>query len=52
MPLLDVMLKEQRKNGVHWTPSSFIKRLGLEINDETSVFYWCAKNDIPSIVRH
>jgi len=47
MPLLDVMLKEQRENGVHWTPSSFIKRLGLEINDETSVFYWCAKNDIP-----
>ena len=47
MPLLDVMLKEQRENGVYWTPSSFIKRLGLEINDETSVFYWCAKNDIP-----
>ena len=47
MPLLDVMLKEQRENDVHWTPSSFIKRLGLEINDETSVFYWCAKNDIP-----
>ena len=47
MPLLDVMLSEQKEKGTHWTPSSFIKRLGLEINDETSVFYWCAKNDIP-----
>jgi len=47
MPLLDAMLKEQNEKGTHWTPSSFIKRLGLEINDETSVFYWCAKNDIP-----
>jgi deoxyhypusine synthase len=24
-----------------------IKRLGLEINDESSIYYWCAKNDIP-----
>jgi deoxyhypusine synthase len=47
MPILDKMLKEQEDFGVHWTPSSFIKRLGVEINDETSVFYWCAKNDIP-----
>ena len=47
MPLLDKMLNEQNEKGTHWTPSSFIKRLGLEINDETSVFYWCAKNDIP-----
>ena len=47
MPLLDVMLSEQKEKGTHWTPSSFIKRLGLEIKDETSVFYWCAKNDIP-----
>jgi len=30
-----------------WTPSKMIKRLGLEINDESSVLYWAAKNDIP-----
>lgn len=24
-----------------------IKRLGEEINDESSIYYWCAKNDIP-----
>jgi deoxyhypusine synthase len=24
-----------------------IHRLGLEINDESSIYYWCAKNDIP-----
>lgn len=30
-----------------WTPSKFIRRLGLEINNEESVLYWAAKNDIP-----
>jgi len=30
-----------------WTPSKLIKRLGLEINDESSVLYQAAKNDIP-----
>ncbi|KAG7359857.1 deoxyhypusine synthase-domain containing protein [Nitzschia inconspicua] len=30
-----------------WTPSKFIRRLGLEINNEDSVLYWAAKNDIP-----
>jgi deoxyhypusine synthase len=30
-----------------WTPSKFIRRLGLEINHEESVLYWAAKNDIP-----
>ena len=30
-----------------WTPSKLIRRLGLEINDERSVCYWAAKNDIP-----
>lgn len=31
----------------HWTPSEFIRRLGLEINHKESVLYWAAKNDIP-----
>jgi deoxyhypusine synthase len=30
-----------------WTPSKFIHRLGMEINNEESVLYWAAKNDIP-----
>jgi deoxyhypusine synthase len=30
-----------------WTPSKFIRRMGLEINNEESVLYWAAKNDIP-----
>ncbi len=30
-----------------WTPSKMIERLGHEINDESSVLYWAAKNKIP-----
>ncbi len=30
-----------------WTPSKFIERLGIEIDDESSVLYWAAKNKIP-----
>ena len=30
-----------------WTPSKMIKLLGERINNEESVYYWCAKNDIP-----
>jgi deoxyhypusine synthase len=30
-----------------WTPSKVIHRLGLEINNPTSVLYWAAKNQIP-----
>jgi len=30
-----------------WTPSKVIERLGIEINDESSVLYWAAKNKIP-----
>ncbi|ORZ20349.1 deoxyhypusine synthase [Absidia repens] len=47
VPILDKMLEEQKSKGVIWTPSSMIKRLGEEINDESSIYYWCAKNDIP-----
>ncbi|KAJ7904489.1 Deoxyhypusine synthase [Mycena olivaceomarginata] len=45
-PILDAMLAEQL-NGEVWTPSSFIRRLGKEINNEESVYYWAYKNDIP-----
>jgi deoxyhypusine synthase len=30
-----------------WTPSKLIRRMGLEIDNEDSVLYWAAKNDIP-----
>mmetsp|Transcript_17064 Transcript_17064/g.22416 ORF Transcript_17064/g.22416 Transcript_17064/m.22416 type:complete len:217 (+) Transcript_17064:2-652(+) len=30
-----------------WTPSKVIERLGREIDNEESVLYWAAKNDIP-----
>ena len=46
-PILDAMLKEQNEQGVQWTPSKMIHRLGKEINDERSVYYWCYKNNIP-----
>jgi deoxyhypusine synthase len=37
-PILDQMLKEQKEQGVVWTPSKMIHRLGKEINDERSVY--------------
>ena len=30
-----------------WSPSTFIARLGLEINDQSSICYWAQKNNIP-----
>ncbi|KAG6817460.1 hypothetical protein H0H87_008628 [Tephrocybe sp. NHM501043] len=47
MPILDAMLAEQKATGIVWTPRSFIRRLGKEINNEESVYYWAYKNDIP-----
>ncbi|KAF9483929.1 Deoxyhypusine synthase [Pholiota conissans] len=46
-PILDNMLAEQKATGQVWTPSAFIRRLGKEINNEESVYYWAYKNDIP-----
>lgn len=47
MPILDQMLKEQKEDNILWTPSKVIERLGLEINDPSSIYYWAAKNKIP-----
>jgi deoxyhypusine synthase len=52
IPILDQMLVEQEEsrkteNPVVWTPSKVIHRLGKEINDERSVYYWCYRNNIP-----
>jgi len=47
MPVLDKMLEEQKTKGKIWTPSSMIHRLGQEINNPESIYYWCSKNNIP-----
>lgn len=46
MPILDTMLAEQKETGQVWSPSSFIHRLGKEINNEESVYYWAYKVNI------
>ena len=52
-PILDAMLEEQKASGCIWTPSSFIRRLGKEINNEESVYYWAYKvNTQPFCLSH
>mmetsp|Transcript_21285 Transcript_21285/g.63573 ORF Transcript_21285/g.63573 Transcript_21285/m.63573 type:complete len:362 (-) Transcript_21285:13-1098(-) len=49
-PILHAMHDEQEAGaapGGFWTPSSMIDRLGREIDDESSVYYWAHKNRIP-----
>ncbi|XP_059205047.1 deoxyhypusine synthase-like isoform X2 [Centropristis striata] len=46
-PILKQMLLEQETQGVRWTPSKMIRRLGKEINHPESVLYWAYKNNIP-----
>lgn len=49
VPILDTMVEEQEgKEKVKWSPSSVIRRLGKEINNEDSVYYWCYKVSRPS----
>ncbi|CAK8673214.1 deoxyhypusine synthase-like [Clavelina lepadiformis] len=47
IPIFDQMLVEQNEQNVKWTPSKVIRRLGKEIDNPDSVYYWCYKNDIP-----
>ncbi|KAF2866460.1 Deoxyhypusine synthase [Massariosphaeria phaeospora] len=52
IPILNTMLEEQEASKktdepLYWTPSKVIHRLGKEINDERSVYYWAWKNNIP-----
>jgi deoxyhypusine synthase len=48
MPVLNKMHDEQDgKEKKIWSPSMIIERFGQEINDPSSVWYWCAKNKIP-----
>ncbi|CAH0379155.1 unnamed protein product [Pelagomonas calceolata] len=43
----EVDAKASTEEAFHWTPSSMIDRFGKEINDPSSVYYWCHKNNIP-----
>jgi deoxyhypusine synthase len=43
MPILDQLVDEQSKDGANWTPSKVINRLGKEINNPESVYYWAYK---------
>lgn len=45
--LLEQESARSRGDDFSWTPSSVIWRLGKEINDERSVYYWAWKNKIP-----
>ena len=47
VPILNAMHDEQERHGVVWTPSKMIHRFGKEIDDESSVCYWCYKNNVP-----
>jgi deoxyhypusine synthase len=46
-PIIDAMHDEQERDGVVWTPCKIIHRLGKEINNEDSVYYWAYKHNIP-----
>jgi len=46
-PILDQMVKEQEEQGINWSPSKLIHRLGKEIDNPESIYYWCYKNNIP-----
>lgn len=44
VPILDQLVAEQDgPEGERWSPSKIINRLGKEINNEESVYYWCWK---------
>ncbi|XP_077862810.1 deoxyhypusine synthase-like [Saccoglossus kowalevskii] len=43
-PIIDQMLIEQQTEGTNWTPSKMIARLGKEIDNPESVYYWAYKN--------
>ncbi len=47
IPLFEKMTEEQNKTNHIITPSEFTDRLGKEINNKDSIYYWCHKNKIP-----
>ena len=47
VPVLEQMHREQKEKGEIFSPSKIINRMGKEINNEDSIYYWCWKNNIP-----
>lgn len=52
VPILDQMLVEQEgskdsEEPLIWSPSKVIERLGKEIDNPASIYYWAYKNGIP-----
>ena len=47
LPIVQEMIVEQKETGIIFSPSKIIKRIGERINNEDSIYYWCAKNNIP-----
>ncbi|GFO05967.1 deoxyhypusine synthase [Plakobranchus ocellatus] len=43
IPIFDAMLEEQKEQGIVWTPSKLIARLGKEIDNPDSIYYWAYK---------
>lgn len=43
MPIFDKMVDEQNEQAINWTPSKIIKRLGKEIDNPDSIYYWAYK---------
>lgn len=46
-PIFAEMNQMQIEQGINWTPSKLIDHLGMRIDNEESVYYWCHKNNIP-----
>jgi deoxyhypusine synthase len=46
-PVIEKAYAVQKERGVPMTPSEFIREMGLAIDDERSILYWAARNDIP-----
>jgi len=46
-PILNKLSDEQKKSGTIIAPSEFVARLGKEINNKESIYYWAHKNKIP-----
>ncbi|MCO5595132.1 hypothetical protein L7F22_049170 [Adiantum nelumboides] len=47
LPILDLLLLEQKNQGILWTPSKVVARLGKEINNPSCYLYWAQQNGIP-----
>lgn len=47
VPILDEALNKQKTDGTMFAPSTLIELLGQRINNEDSIYYWAAKNEIP-----